>query len=232
MSRPWLLGLLLGCTPELEPIRWDSIDVEALRDAIAHPTDTVDEASANEVAAAIVSSHEARRVLADYLHSVFTNSESPPRVVPQALSGTSAYVLVACPGPLDSEPAPFTHGSMRIDAPILDVEVLSSLEIPGQLRTSFTACEIADYVFEGVARVFHGRDPYELALLPELEFGADELREPMLATVERVSALFELSSGETLVLDWYATQVELHLRGRNGEMLCTIEGGSFHCVPP
>ena len=32
MNRSWLLGLLLGCTPELQPIRWDAVDIEALRD--------------------------------------------------------------------------------------------------------------------------------------------------------------------------------------------------------
>jgi hypothetical protein len=244
MSRAfWLLGLALGCTPELQPVRWQPIDIEALRDAIAHPTGIVDEASANEVAAAIVASHEARRVLAEFLHLVFVDSElragAPPWVESQALAGTSVYVLVACPGPLAGDAAPFTHGSMRVDAPILDVDVISTLAIPGQLHASLVGCEIADYVFEGVARAFHDSEPGELAMVPELRSWSmrwpdevHELREPMLATHERVSALFELSSGETLVLDWYATQIELHLRGRNGEMICTIVGGSLDCVPP
>ena len=49
-----LLAFVLGCTPELEPIHWDAIDIDALREAIANPTGTVDEASVEQVADAIV----------------------------------------------------------------------------------------------------------------------------------------------------------------------------------
>ena len=238
------LVLALGCTPELEPIRWQPIDIDALRQAIAEPTGFVDEASANEVAAAIVQRNEPYRVLAEYLHGVFMGAEAgevgPPWLVPQALAGTSVYVMVACPGPLDDFAEPFAHGSMRIDSPTLDAEVISTFAVRGQLRLSFTACEIDEYVFEGTARAFHDSDPHELGLTPELDVAwlaqPDQpytLREPVLLDAAgRVSALFELSSGETLALDWYVTQVELHLRGRNGELLCTIVDSSLDCVPP
>jgi len=62
---------------------------------------------------------------------------------------------------------------------------------------------------------------------------AYELREPVLWSAgDRVSALFELSSGETLALDWHLTTTELRLRGRNGELVCTIAGGSLECALP
>jgi hypothetical protein len=79
------------------------------------------------------------RAIAGYLHAVFIGAESgaagPPWVVPQALHGTSVYVLVACPGPLDADWDPFTHGSMRVDSPTLDADVISTFAIRGQLRT-------------------------------------------------------------------------------------------------
>jgi hypothetical protein len=236
--------LALGCTPELEPIRWEAIDVEALREAIAQPTGDVDEATSNEVGAAIVQRHEAQRVLAEYLHSVFVGAESgdqqPPHVAPQALDGTSVYLLVACPGPLGDYEQPFAHGSMRVDSPTLDAEVLSTLFVRGQLRSSFSDCRIDEYVFDGVARIFIDTEPSELGFVPELEVvrlrtpdEPYELREAMLwDAAGRVSALFELRSGKTLVLDWHVHEPELRLRGRNGELLCAVVGGSLKCDPP
>lgn len=239
-----VMALALGCTPELEPIRWQPIDIDALREAIANPTGTVDEAGADQVAAAIVQRHEPYRVLANYLHEVFIDDEAgtadPVRVLPQALEGTSVYVLVACPGPVGSTRSPFSHGSMRIDSPTLDAEMISSLDFGGQLRLSFTACEIEDLVFAGVARAYHGSDPAELGVVPQLTVARRDqadavyrLLEPVLWDApDRFSALFELSSGETLALDWYATHPELRLRGNNGALVCEIVGAELECVPP
>jgi hypothetical protein len=241
-----LLALALGCTPELEPIHWEAIDVAALRQAIAQPTGTVDEANAQAVGGAIVQRNEPYRVLADYLHTVFVGAESgdrqrqPPWVAPQALAGTSVYLLVACPGPLGDFEQPFTHGSMRVDSPTLDGDVLSTIGVRGQLRLSFAACELGEYMFEGAARAFVDTDPSELGLVPELAVArldqldaAYQLREPVLwDAADRVSALFELSSGETLVLDWYVAQLGLRLRGRNGELICTVVDDSLDCMPP
>ncbi len=238
------LALMLGCTPELEPIHWDAVDIEALREAIANPTGIVDEASADEVGAAVVQRNEPYRVLSDYLHGVFvgdmSGDEGPVWVLPQALDGTSVYLIVACPGPLGADAPPFSRGSVRVDSPTLDAEVVSTFAVQGQLRLSFTACEIADYTFDGVAPAFHTAEPLALGFVPTLDFfRADqpdavfELHEPVLWDAsDRISVLFELDSGETLTLDWLAAQVELRLRGRNGELICTIAGSSLECVPP
>lgn len=241
----WPLVVALGCTPELEPIHWEAIDMDALREAIARPTADVDEANSNEVGAAIVQHHEAQRVLAEYLHTVFLGAESgdrqPPYVAPQALDGTSVYLLVSCPGPLsDAHQQPFAHGSMRVDSPTLDAEVLSTLFVRGQLRSSFEDCRIGEHVFDGVARVFIDTEPIELGFVPELEVvrlrtpnEPYQLREPMLwDAADRVSALFDLRSGETLVLDWSVDEPGLRLRGRNGELICSRVGGSLDCNPP
>lgn len=247
MTRQWLglFALALGCTPELEPIRWDGIDVAGLRQAIASPTGIVDEASADEVAAAIVQRQEPYRVLSDYLHQVFESdvedAAGPTWVIPQALDGTSVYVLVACPGPLGDEAPPFSQGSMRIDSPTLSADLISTFAIRGQLLLSFSNCMIDDYSFNGVAPAFHDSELRELGVVPQLEVVRDgggepsyALREPILvdAAAERVSALFELDSGDTLALDWSPTQLALRLRGRDGALVCTIVGELLECVPP
>jgi hypothetical protein len=239
-----LLGLVLGCTPELEPIRWEQVDVDALREAIANPTGLVDERNTDEVAGTIVQREAPYRVLSSYLQAVFAGAQpdraAPVWVVPQALDGTSVYVLVACPGPRDAEAAPFRYGSMRIDSPTLDDDVISTLGIRGQLRLSFAACEVDDFTFEGIAPAFHDSDPQEFGFVPNLEVMRSDapgsiyqLREPIFwGAADRISALFELSSGETLVLDWYAGGSALRLRGRNGELNCAVADQSLECVPP
>lgn len=244
MRSGWLFVLVLGCTPELEPIHWEAIDVEALHDAIERPTGAVDEATSNEVGQTIVQRHEAQRVLAEYLHTVFVGAKpgerQPPHVVPQALDGTSVYLLVSCPGPLGGDHQPFAHGSMRVDSPTLDAEVLSTLFVRGQLRSSFESCRIGEHVFDGVARLFIDTEPIELGFVPQLEVvrlrTSDEpyeLSESMLwDAAGRVSALFELRSGATLVLDWSMHDPKLRLRGRNGELSCALVGASFKCNPP
>lgn len=240
-----VFALILGCTPELEPIRWDAIDVAELRDAIANPTGTVDEASADEVAAAIVERHEPYRVLADYLHQVFADDDAdaddPVWVIPQALDGTSVYVIVACPGPLGGDAPAFSQGSMRIDSPTLSADLIATFAIRGQLQLSFRNCVIADYSFNGVAPGFHDGERRDIGVVPRLEVvdelsgeSVSELREPILidAASGRVSALFELSSSDTLTLEWSATELALRLRGRNGALICTILGELLDCVPP
>lgn len=243
-----LAAMLFGCRPQLEPIRWQPLDIEALREAVAHPTGFVDEAAANEVAYAVVAGHESYRALSGFLHQVFAEPEpgasgdtGPVWVVPQALSGTSVYLLVACPGP-DLDPGqPFAHGSLRIDSPSLDADVVATWAIEGQVRLGFDGCRIGDLVFDGSGPFYHASEPFELGFAPTLEvvdLAAPELppieiAEPLLwDPLDQVSAVFELESGETLVLDWRATDLELLLRGVNGALTCTIVDAELVCEPP
>ncbi len=236
--------LVLACTPELEPIHWPALDIEGLREAIANPTGVVDEASTNEIADEIVNDGRARQLLSEFIHEVFVEAQDsdagPIWVAPRALAGTSVYVLVACPGPELVDEDGFAHGFMRVDSPILDAELISTFEIRGQLLLSFSACQIGDLVFEGSARAHHDLEAREVAFDPDIEhveLGRDghtgELDEPVLWTgTDWISALFELESHDTLVLEWRPKTTELRLRGRTGALVCEVVDDELSCVPP
>lgn len=238
----------LACTPDLAPIEWDAVDIEALRNAIANPTGIVDEASSKEVADSIVEGSEAYRLLAAFIHAVFVADEgtSPDAsvvwVVPQALGGTSVYALVACPGDsLDGE-ASFANGFLRVDSPTITADLISTFAIEGSILLGFSACQIGDYVFDGGGPAYHGTAPVELAFVPTQGLrstrGEDQtlvlsLDEPVMWELGgAVSLLFTLSSGATLALDLDPLSAELQLRGVNGALTCEITPDGLVCTTP
>ncbi|GEM_PF-6700871 len=255
MSPRWPLSLALwlalgglACVPELEPIRWEAIDIEALRDAVASPTGIVDEQSTQEIADSLVRDNDAYQVLAQYIRAVFSATASPdgpgPRwLIPQALGGTSIYALVACPGTeLDGGEFSFANGFMQIDSPTLTAELVSSFEVSGDLLLSFVGCRIGELVFDGGAPAHYVSDPIEIGVIPrDLRYellGSDEpytIEQPLLwSESDQLSLLFTLDSGETLALDWQGDGDELdaELRGANGSLICSLLESGLSCVPP
>jgi hypothetical protein len=236
---PALLLLLAGCSPQLEPIRWQGVDIDALREAIANPTGVVDETSANEVADEIVISADAYQAVSSYLHDVFLTEPgehlAPAWVLPQALDGTSIYLLVACPG--DGDAPPFSAGSIRIDSPTLTAEVVSTFDVRGQLLLSFEGCEIGPATFDGSSRVYRDLELGEFAVEPDIDVAFEDqtitLDRPILWDVGgEVHVLYELDSGDTLVLEWASAELELRLRGVNGSLVCTAGLDELECMAP
>ena len=128
-------ALALACAPDVEPIRWDELDIDALREQLDNPTGEVTQASADEVAAEIVRNRAAYLAISDYLDRVFLEPEAgrleplePLDVGAQQAEGTSVFALFACPG---EDPAAtdvgFAHGTMRVDSPRLTRELVEAL---------------------------------------------------------------------------------------------------------
>lgn len=247
-----LLAGLIGsaCLPNLEPITWELLDVEALRDAIAHPDGLVTATTANEMAHEIIANREVDVTLSTYFDNVFIESApsepepaAPP--TPAHASGTSLYALVACPGALlDASDVGFTHGTMRVDSGSIHGKLDDPRQIVDDMQLSFESCEIGRYVIDGVARAHHDPERAQILIAPALEVfdqvsGATgrltlpmifDWSDPVMGVGALISVLITLESGKTLVLEIEGT--ELRLRGSNGALVCTIMLGNLGCVPP
>ncbi len=224
---PSLLLMLASCSPQLEPIRWEGQDVEALREAIAEPTGVVDRASIRELAGNVARSADAYWSIARHLREVFLTAPSersePAWVIAQARGGTSVYLLVACPG--DGDAPPFSAGSFRVDSPTLSAELVSTFEVRGELLLSFEDCQVGRSTFDGSAWV--DRELDELAVVPELTVNFDEHvieldRAFLWDTRGELQLLYELDSGETIIVEWSRPDRALRLRGANGSRGCRI----------
>ncbi|PRQ05439.1 hypothetical protein ENSA5_02600 [Enhygromyxa salina] len=232
----------LACLPDPAPIQWAPVDIEALREQLANPSGEVSEATTDEVAARFVRRREAHRAIGNYIHGVFAGEgegASARFVTPRALSGTSVYALVACPGPdLRAADVGFAYGAIRLDSPTLTEELIASRSFGGDLLLSFSGCQIAGFTFDGSAPAHFDDDRLELAVDLNIDYRNEaagierSLSEPLLVGLAWTKILFTLESGDTLTIEWAPLELSLELVGANGSLTCEVVGAGLDCEPP
>lgn len=235
----------LGCEPQLEPIRWQPLDVEALRREFSSPTGELTEANLNEVESVLNEQSGSVETLGTFVADrlVAENGKlTGPWVMPRSLTGTSVYALLACPGSeLDPGEVDFAHGHIRLDSPTLTPEVVEALEFRGDLLLTFVECELNQLVVGGEARAH--LDASRALVVPELRVtplapslsGREAvppviIEHPLALGESTVEVLLALSSGDTVVVEFADESTEAS--GVDGEVPCTNDEGEFNCPAP
>lgn len=224
-----------GCKREVEPARWNAIDLEALRDSIDAPTGTVDEDSVSEIARDFVRAELPLDALLGLIEDVFTMSEQDGGVhawrMPR-LEGTNVFVEVSCPGPALSEPVlDFSEGRLRVDSPSLSEEYAETFHIEGDFLLSLDACRVDAFRYEGQSPGHYVVESRTLALDFAWEWedleddGQGNVGSQVLWEIgQRVSLLYTLDDGDTVVIEWTRSEAEFEIRGRNGSFACSTGG--------
>lgn len=243
-----LIGCV-GCLPDPEPVHWDAVDMDALRDALANPTAAVTEATTAEASANVASGQAAYRELGTFIADTFLslagdasgNGVIPHAhwVIPQALDGTSVYAMLACPGEDPDAIGHFEHGYMRLDSSTLTHELIESRSFGGDLQLEFFDCQIGQFSYVGAVPGHFDVERLEVGLNPEkvtyrdLVKGEDGmLSSRSLIGLEQTQQLLILGSGGTLSLISQPFILTLQLVGTNGILVCVIIDDEFVCTPP
>jgi hypothetical protein len=236
-----LLGCV-GCLPDPEPIRWDPVDMDGLRDGLANPTAAVTEQSVAEAADQVIAARPAYVVLASFIAATFlteTGDANGNWLIPRALEGTSVYALLACPGQDPHAIGSFVHGYIRLDSPSLTQELIESRSFGGDLQLRFVDCVVGQFSFAGAIPAHLDQERFELGLgIDEAEYRdlltgeTGQLGTPTLLEVDRSKQLLTLASGETLTLIWQPFALTLELLGSNGSLVCEVIDDAFVCAPP
>lgn len=232
----------LGCLPDPEPVHWDALDMDALRDALANPTAEVTKATTAEAAARVVSGQAAFREFSRFILGRFLplpGDAGGDWVIPQALDGTSVYAMLACPGEDPTAIGHFEHGYMRLDSPTLTQALIESRSFGGDLQLGFRNCRIGQFVYEGAIPAHLDAERVEIGLNPEnvryrdLVKGEEgTLSSPSLIGLLQTQQLLTLGSGRTLTLISQPFILTLQLVGTNGTLVCEILDREFVCTPP
>jgi len=228
-------GLAASCFPDPQPVRWEPIDVEQLKDDLANPTGEVNPETSKEVAEGLIGNEAALREVLKFIDLIYTLSQDDQggltAVVPRELDGTNIFMRIACPGtdPLDPDTT-FQQGELRLDSPSFTDEFLETFEVKGDVHMDFTECRIGPFEYEGSVPAHYDSDAAEAAIDLDLDFfdhGLDaggSFHYPLFTGLDTgVQLLYTLESGGTLVLEWVDDLQMIDLRGANGLFLCSLD---------
>lgn len=180
-----VLVLTGGCRRDIEPIRWQAIDDDAIVAEIENPTAPLTQQTLDALADSLFDDRRAllatHRVITAGLQAesdpdaglaelpaepeipTETTGMSPAPEGPDVnidLSGTSVFLRVGCPGPTDDELDPaFGHGTLRLDSASLSEQTLDNLLLEGDVLGQFMACQTPDGTIDGRAPLHYQLDP-------------------------------------------------------------------------
>lgn len=158
-------SVLPACVPEASVVEWDRLESEEIDKRLGEPSggeiDLEDSELLDAIAERIPELTDAARVLAYMVKIINEFAEEQKSRVDGGggtaarrsgpkVRGTRFFVSVACPGDWAEPELDFSHGTARVDSPLIRGDVIGFLS-GGDLLVTFKACEAGDTTLDGEA---------------------------------------------------------------------------------
>ena len=243
------MGLLIGCTGELEAVSWDPVDAEGVRETIELPPGIV----GPEPREAVIAFAETLGQFIDAVNhglSATSGANSSPTVegelavVEGALAtGTNAYLKISCPGEDTGAPVvDFSRGYIRIDSSSLTApdpgRGLPTMNLDGHGLLRFVDCDLSTVIFSGDCPFFLDSEEESFVVHMALSAAAGDITSSVdidvLLDASGIAFAFFDDVGESVSVRYSETEdgFLLEVIGTNGSHGCLVGISGIECSGP
>lgn len=231
-----------ACKRDVDPVQWDALDLEEMRDRMDEPTAAATQQNVNEVAEQFIRDREALEAVFQFIEDAFETGDGGagdgPAYIRPRLEGTNVFVKFSCLG--DDLAAPvldFSQGHLRLDSPSLSEEFAETFFVEGAFLLGFSECRLGRFEYAGDSPGHYVVEDLTLAIDFDWAWtNHDEETEGVFDYEvlwdigQRFQLLTQLGSGETMVVEWSLLEVDFAIRGSDGEFACTIDPNSLEPI--
>ncbi len=238
-----------GCTGGFEPVSWEPVDAEGIRDSFELPTGIV----GPETLEAAIGYAETLGLFIGAVNHGLTPAETESSngvvngelaVIEGALvTGTNAYLKISCPGEDSENPVvDFSHGHIRLDSSSLTAvqegRALPQWDLNGHGLLNFVSCDLNAVVFSGVSPFFVDTDNASLVIQMAMSATTGDVSSTVdIALIMEnggIAFSFPDALGDNVSVSYLETGEGLvfSVKGTNGAYSCLVAGGGVECSDP